>query len=277
MAAQLTVSALEARLAAKLGSSRPADPAGTNGATDAVTGIAVSWTPTMEVLRRAVAMHMNLILSMEPPYWNGKAIEGRPAGPEQLEPDPTYRMKKAYLEQNRLTVLDVRDGWTALPEDGQLRGLSRALGWDARYRPLNGMTPWARGNDRFELPAARFGELARNIKQQLKAHTIRCIGDPQLSVSKVALTHGYFLVSDVQKVLAGPPVDLLVVGEACEWEACPYFMDLIASGQKKAMILLGSQVSSEPGCGELASWVRGFVNEVPVEWLPAGEPFQAVS
>ena len=42
------------------------------------------------------------------------------------------------------------------------------------------MAPWARGNDRFELPGTRFGDLARSVKQQLKARTIRCIGDPQI-------------------------------------------------------------------------------------------------
>ena len=62
-------------------------------------------------------------------------------------------------------------------------------------------------------------------------------------MARVALTHGYFLVSDLEKVLEGPPVDVVIGGEACEWEAGPYFMDLIASGQKKGMILLGSQVS----------------------------------
>lgn len=275
MATQLSVDGLRQRLGVQFGPSWRADEASTGAAT--VTGIAVTWTPTLDVLRRAVAKRQNVILSLEPPFWNGKAIEGRPVELAQLEPDPTYKLKKAYLDQNQLTVLNVRDGWTARPEDGQLRGLSRALGWDARYRPQPGMAQWASGNNRFELPKSNFGDLAKGIRQQLKAHTLRCIGDPQIAVTRVALTHGYFLVSDLEKVLAGPPVDVVICGEACEWEACPYFMDLVASGQKKAMILLGSQVSSEPGCGELATWLRGFINEVPVEWLPAGEPFLAVS
>jgi hypothetical protein len=151
------------------------------------------------------------------------------------------------------------------------------LGWNAFYRPTADSAAWSRGNDRFAVPATRFGELANGIKKQLKAHTIRCIGNPDTPVTRAALLPGYLLVSDLERVLGGEPVDVVICGEACEWEAAPYFMDLIASGQKKGMILLGSQVSSEPGCGELASWVRGFVSEVPVEWLPAGEPFQAVS
>ncbi len=275
---QITVADVASRLSKQFGPTWDATSALPFGAAEAaVTGIAVTWTPTMEVLKRAVAKQQNLILSLEPPFWNGKAPEGRSPGKAELEPDPTYQLKSAFMEKNRLNVLYMRDGWTRRAEDGQLRGLARALGWEKNYQPKTGAPAWAHGNNSFLLTATSFGELAQHMKQQLKAHAIRCIGNPQTPVANVALTHGYFLVSDLQKVLADPQVDVVVCGEPCEWEAAPYFMDLIASGQKKGMIILGSQVSSEPGCGEMAAWARGFINEVPIEWQPAGEPFQAVS
>jgi hypothetical protein len=48
--------------------------------------------------------------------------------------------------------------------------------------------------------------------------------------------------------------------------------DLVSSGQKKGLIVLGNEVSEEPGCGEMANWLKTFINEVPVEWFPTGEP-----
>jgi hypothetical protein len=48
--------------------------------------------------------------------------------------------------------------------------------------------------------------------------------------------------------------------------------DVVASGQKKGMLVLGQEVSEEPGCGLIADWLKTFVKEVPVEWIPAGEP-----
>jgi hypothetical protein len=51
-----------------------------------------------------------------------------------------------------------------------------------------------------------------------------------------------------------------------------YVADIVASGQQKGLILLGEQASQEPGCGEMAAWLRSFVSEVPVEHIPAGDP-----
>jgi hypothetical protein len=79
----------------------------------------------------------------------------------------------------------------------------------------------------------------------------------------------------MSKILQEPGLDAVVIGEPVEWEASPYFMDAIASGQKKGMIVLGQQASEEPGCGEMAAWLKSFIAEVPVEWMPAGEPFTA--
>ena len=51
------------------------------------------------------------------------------------------------------------------------------------------------------------------------------------------------------------------------------FSDLAAAQKVKGLVLLGHEASEEPGCGEVAAWLKGFVPEVPVEWIPAGEPF----
>jgi hypothetical protein len=72
-------------------------------------------------------------------------------------------------------------------------------------------------------------------------------------------------------------VDVVVTGEPVEWEAFPYCEDWISAGKGKAMILLGSEVSEEPGSVEVAAWLKSFISEVPVEWLPAGEPFWAAN
>ena len=39
--------------------------------------------------------------------------------------------------------------------------------------------------------------------------------------------------------------------------------------------MLGHAISEEPGMLEMAQWIKGFVPEVPVQLVRAGEPFWA--
>jgi putative NIF3 family GTP cyclohydrolase 1 type 2 len=153
-----------------------------------------------------------------------------------------------------------------------LQGLAKALGWEQNYRPSGGL-PWGRNNGFFEIPPATLKQTAQTIKQTLKMKSIRVGGDPDITIRKVALSHGMYWLPDLQQLLAEPGVDLVVMGEP-QWEneLCQYSFDLHAAGIRKGLILLGQQVSEEPGSGEMASWLKSFIREVPVEWIPAGEP-----
>ena len=39
------------------------------------------------------------------------------------------------------------------------------------------------------------------------------------------------------------------------------------------MIILGHTVSEEAGMDYCATWLRSFIKEVPVHFIPAGDPF----
>jgi putative NIF3 family GTP cyclohydrolase 1 type 2 len=246
-----------------------------------VTGIVTTFAPSLEVLRRAVEAKRNMIISREAPFWaRGTAPGagrgrggggGRGPAQESVDKDPTYRFKHDFIAANHLVVYRLFDNWNARQQDGQLLGLARALGWEKNYKPSGG-EPWAKGNGFFSLPPATLKETAAGIKKTLKMKSIRIIGDPNTRVTKAALSHGMYQVADLEKHLAESGVDLVVIGEPVEWEASPYFADLVSSGQKKGLVVLGSEVSEEPGCGEMASWLKTFIKDVPVEWFPTGEP-----
>jgi putative NIF3 family GTP cyclohydrolase 1 type 2 len=255
-----------------------------------VRGIATTYAPTLEVLRKAVANGKNLIISRESAYWARHPAQMRPGtggfgadtqpassgqaptGPPSMENDPAYRAKRDFIAANRLVVYRFFDNWSARQPDPQLQGLARALGWEKFYKPSGGL-PWTTHNGFFEIPPATLRQTAQNIKQTLKMKSIRVAGDPEITIRKAAVLHGMYWLPDLQKVLAEPGVDLVIAGEP-QWEneLCQYSFDLHAAGVRKGLVLLGQQVSEEPGCGEMATWLKSFVREVPVEWIPAGEP-----
>ena len=67
--------------------------------------------------------------------------------------------------------------------------------------------------------------------------------------------------------------DLVFTGEQREWEGLYYAHDAMASGRAKGVIVLGHAVSEEPGMEICAEWLKTFITEVPIELIPAGEPF----
>jgi putative NIF3 family GTP cyclohydrolase 1 type 2 len=104
---------------------------------------------------------------------------------------------------------------------------------------------------------------------------MRVLGDPHLSVSRVVASWGY--ISELPGIasLARPDVDVLIGGDAREWEVVEYAQDAIASGKKKALILLGHVVSEQAGMKYCVEWLRPFVPEVPIEFVAAADPFWA--
>ena len=243
-----------------------------------VKGVAVTYAPSLEVLEKAVAAGRNMIIARESPFWarsqfsGGRASSGNPPPRPSMDGDPYFEAKRAYIAEHRLVVYRLFHNWNALDTDLQLRGLAKALGWEAYYKPTHGK-PWAVNNGFFNLPPSTLKDAAKAIKARLGARSIRVAGDPNLKVSRAALSHGMYLLADLQAWLAEPGVNLIVCGEP-EWEneLSQYSFDLADSGGGVGYVVLGQEVSEEPGAGEMAAWLKTFVSEVPVQWIPTGEP-----
>ena len=240
-----------------------------------ITGIATTWTASLDVLRRAAEANLNMILSRESPNWlhDSATAEfsgaGAPFKKEQLLNDPTYKFKQDFIASHNLVIYRFHDNWDARKMDGQLQSLAAALGW-TNYQIKDRASS---NHSYFDLPPGPLQQLAASIEGQLKIRAMRVLGDPLAKIRRVALTHGFLLVPALSEVLQAGGVDAVVTGEPVEWEALPYFEDWISAGRGKAMIILGHEASEEPGSGEVAAWMKTFLTEIPVKWLPAGEPF----
>jgi putative NIF3 family GTP cyclohydrolase 1 type 2 len=102
---------------------------------------------------------------------------------------------------------------------------------------------------------------------------MRVIGDPSMPVTQVALLPGASGLTRQVKMLERDDVQVLVAGEAAEWETVEYARDAAAQGRHKALILLGHEVSEEAGMRYCAEWLKSVLPGVPIEYIRAGEPF----
>ncbi|GCE22948.1 hypothetical protein KDK_67480 [Dictyobacter kobayashii] len=78
------------------------------------------------------------------------------------------------------------------------------------------------------------------------------------------------------KALHLADLDVALCGETVEWQAGEYVRDAIATGQKKALIILGHATSEEAGMQYLVEWLQPKVDDVKITFIPAGDPVQII-
>ncbi len=219
----------------------------------AVHGIASTFMSNLDVLQRARAKGLNFVISHEPTFWSDDDSIAA------VRNDALFKIKRNYIEENGMMVFRLHDHWHARRPDGIFEGWNRALGWDKLLVP---------GNTRmWDLPETTLGAVARHVAASLHTRSLRMVGDPELPVRR--LGRGAHTLAGNMAALGR--VDALLVSEAREWDSIEYVRDAVLSGEKKGMIVISHEAGEEAGMNNFASWLRGFVTEVPVEFVPTGD------
>jgi len=226
-----------------------------------VTGIATTFLDTMDVLREAVRRGDNLIITHEPTFYNH--LDDR----KLFTDDPVYKEKLAFIEQHHLVVFRLHDEIHADATDHIMTGMYEALGWQGYPHP-----PGRVGQYFVTIPPMTLEQIARTLEEKLQIKTLRVEGDPRLSISHVAFLPGAAGLEKQVFALQQPGVELLIAGEASEWETVEYVRDAAAQGRHTALILLGHEVSEEPGMEQCAKELRELFPGVRVDHTVAGQP-----
>jgi putative NIF3 family GTP cyclohydrolase 1 type 2 len=229
-----------------------------------VKGIAVTMMATLDVLERAAAAGQNLIITHEPTFYNHL---DKPDDLEQRENDPVLAAKRAFIQEHGLVIWRFHDHWHRRKPDGIEAGMTHALGWEKFQDSGNQYL--------FAIPETDLEHLASDLKTRLHIRVMRVVGDRKLKVRKVALVPGASGFAKETRALEISDVQVLVTGEPREWETVEYVADAVTEGKPKALIILGHIPSEQAGMEECARWLKTFVSEAPVEFVPAREPFWA--
>jgi putative NIF3 family GTP cyclohydrolase 1 type 2 len=228
-----------------------------------VTGIAVTMMATLDVLQRAAEKGQNLIVTHEPTFYNHLDI------PEDIEQnDPVWTAKRTFIERHGLVVWRFHDHWHSRNPDGILVGVMHALGWEKYQNPANQYL--------FTMPETKLERLALEVANRLDTPVLRVVGNPEMKVTRVALSPGSAGFARETRALASDNVELLLIGETREWETVEYAADAVSAGKAKALIVIGHVPSEQPGMEECARWLKTFVKEVPIEFVPTRQPFWTV-
>ncbi len=229
---------------------------------DVITGVAVCMFADMETLRNAVAKNCNLLIVHEPTFYNHLD------NTDLLENDPVFRAKSEYIKKHKLIIFRFHDHWHKTVPDGIYVGMIDKLGWKNNQTDSSMLF--------FKFDKQTVGGFAQKLQEKLKGSQLRIVGDPLMRFTNVALAVGAPGSRTHLNLLNNDFTELLVAGEANEWETYEYVRDASMLGMKKAAIFTGHIASEEAGMEYCATWMKTFIHYIPVIYLENGSSFWTV-
>ena len=224
----------------------------------AVTGIATSFGGNFRVLQLAQKAGLNMVIVHEPTYYSDA---------DALEPvknEEVYKIKADFAKRNNLIVWRIHDHWHAHIPDGIRAGWNHNLGWDKYV---------VKGSDRgWEIPPTTLGELAKWLAKSLESRSIRIVGDPNLRVTKI----GYGSHNLDGNMAPMKDSDCVIVSEAREYDSFEFLRDAVYAEPKRSAIIISHQAGEDIGMDEFARWLKPFVPEVPIQFVPTTDEYWSV-
>ncbi len=223
-----------------------------------VTGIAVTWTPTVRVLQEAACDGLNFILTHEIPFFAPTESNWFRTLPEDEKPHNVVRRR--VLDRHGMVVCRCHSNWDGTP-GGVMDSCAEALGLtDHVHRGTHCCT--------YAVEPLTLAELADHAKLALGVPSVRVAGDLGRVVERVTVMYGgllQFYHGVDEAVIAG--ADVIICGEALDYS----FRAAVDAGI--ALIETSHVASENPGMREFARLLAERLPDLPVRFIDAGMPW----
>ena len=215
-----------------------------------VSGIAVAWIPTSDLIEEVAKKNLNLFITHEPAFYPGY---------ENTESTrKLIARKQDLLEQNNLVLLRCHDTWDRMPEHGIVDSWATALGFETLPRPVNSFYRIClTGN-------LTSSDLAQKVLEKVRpmgVSSVLLFGDPKRNIRRMAVGTGAITrLPDMHALEA----DLLLVTEdgMNYWTGAHWAHDL-----KLPLIIVNHAVSELHGMQALATYLQDQFPAVPVKYF----------
>lgn len=232
---------------------------------DAVTGILVANEPSIEAIRLAVATGKNCILCREHPFYLfGEYLSVGLA--DALADDPVFKAKRQLIEDHHLLIIRLAALWDTARPKWFSSALARELGWQPEAGNPGDQWTTAYCN----IPRTTLFDLASFASARLQVKALRMLGDPNQSITRVAVIHGFaFPTLVLNHTLQDLAVDCILTGNTPEVDHCTtYIRDAITAGHRISLVQVGYDKSDYPGAAELTKWLKNALPGMPIEVQP---------
>ena len=234
--------------------------------------IAVTFMATVDVIKKATATGVDLIITHEPTWFTGEDKT------DWLEGDPVYLKKRELIEQTGIAIWRFHDHMHMAAVDGIMYGFDEEVGWHQyRMSPDEGLLG-GKGDYSYKIPKTSLRDLCAFFKSKLSMDVVQIVGDSDMTVERVGVlpgggSLGLFTEYHPMQLMRHRELDVLVCGEILEWRLPAYVRDAHQLGIAKAILVLGHERSEEPGMKHMVEWMSDVTPGLPVVFIDSEEPF----
>ena len=234
-----------------------------------VSGVAVCWSPTLEVIGRARELNCNLVISHEPLFFQKRwsaDVEAKNVWFDEAEDDDKVvnRNRAAALKELGACVYRAHSNWDLTPEIGVRDALISLLELGPPIR-------LGRFTSVHEIAPITVRDLAQRVRDRLGIPPVRVVGDPDREVTLIGTLYGGLgQMFNSPEELANLGAEALVAGECLAytlWNAKELGVALIEAGHGE---------SENPGMRAMARWLAERLEGVDVEFVDTGQPWSYV-
>ncbi len=222
-----------------------------------VTGVAMCWWISAEVVDEAARRGLNMIISHEPELWRYYESPWHTnLQPQTIE----FNLKKIRTLVDRgMCVYTAHSNWDMQPELGMGPSLAKALNFTDLIRRDVAVGVYRVG-------PMRFDALVKLVKDRMKLKQLRVQGDPKKRVETVVLGWGS-MGSELEAILANH-ADAGIFGELREW---PF---IFAREARVGIIETTHVVSESLGAQGLVAEMRRRLPDTRIEFLEVPFPYR---
>lgn len=224
-----------------------------------VSGVVTTMFPTVEVIKKAHNIGANFLIVHEPTYYNGGDNKNLVANNTQVQ------LKEELLQKLNMCIWRFHDYSHAMRPDFVSYGVARSVDW-LRYYDMSSPV--------MNIPETSLKNIVQLFKKGLHINHLRYIGNDNKPCKKVALLPGAWGGQRQMSALVNQKPDVLIVGEAVEWETVEFIRDCQSLGHEAALIVLGHSVSEEPGMLYFSEWLKAKIPQLKVTHIPSNDPFR---
>jgi putative NIF3 family GTP cyclohydrolase 1 type 2 len=223
-----------------------------------VSGIVTTMFPTVDVIKKAMALNANFIIAHEPSFYN------HADDINWVTDNSVVKQKQELLQKNKIAIWRFHDYWHTHRPDGVSYGVLKKAGWLQYYKADEPIVA---------IPPVSLKQITEHLKSSLGIDHVRIIGDLSQQCGRIGLMPGAAAGQSHVSFIEKEKPDVLVVGELREWETAEYVRDAQSMGSKTALIVLGHSVSEEPGMEYLVEWLQPKLSGLKITHVPSKNPF----